>query len=440
MSSPKHPDHANEIEMKIQLSKFGNRICERTGILKLMDDLGSAMSGENGLLMLGGGNPAAIPKVQSVWRERMDEILADGTCFDNVLANYDLPKGRPAFIHALVDFLNRHYDWKITERNIAITNGSQNAFFCLFNMIAGEFEDDSRKHILLPLCPEYIGYADQGLDAAFFRTTEPSIEKLANHRFKYHIDFDRLTIDADTAAICVSRPTNPSANVLTNQEITRLSDLAKANDCFLMIDNAYGAPFPGIVFDEDFIPFYDDHVIVSLSLSKLGLPGTRTGIVIANESVIDAVSAANAVVSLANGNLGQEIVTPLLVDDRILDLSRNVIRPFYERKSRRAMTLLDGFLDDALPYYIHVSEGAMFLWLWCENLPIPSSELYERLKTRGVIVVPGHYFFFGSTGTDDRESKHRNECIRINHSRPDANVSDGLKIIAEEISRVYREL
>lgn len=421
--------------MKCKLSKFGKKLCERTGILELMDDLGVAMSGEEKLLMLGGGNPAAIPEMQSVWRQRMSEILADGHRFDDVLANYDMPKGRPAFIRKLVNFLNRHYDWNITERNVAITNGSQNAFFCLFNMLAGDFDDGSQRHILLPLCPEYIGYADQGLDENCFRSIQPKIEFVGKHRFKYHINFDELTIDDQTAAICVSRPTNPSANVLTNSEIERLSSLARDNDCYLMIDNAYGAPFPGIVF-EDIIPIFDQHVIVSLSLSKLGLPGTRTGIVIANEQVIDAVSAANAVISLANGNLGQEIVTPLLDDDRILSLSRDVIRPFYEQKSNQAMSLLDEFLDDSLPYYIHVSEGAMFLWLWCKGMPITSATLYERLKSRGVIVVPGHYFFFGQqTGSQDH---HQNECIRINHSQPDDVIREGLQIVADEVNRAYR--
>ena len=421
--------------MKLELSKFGKKLCARTGILELMDDLGVAMSGEQEFLMLGGGNPAGVPEVQALWRELVGDLLESGTAFDEVLVNYDMPKGRPGFIRALVDFLNKHYDWGITEKNVAITNGSQNAFFYLFNMLAGEFENGKTKKILLPLCPEYIGYADQGLDRAMFTSRRPKIEVIDKHTFKYHIDFDALEITDDIAAICVSRPTNPSANVLTNEEVERLSDLAKAHGIPLLIDNAYGAPFPGIIF-KDVVPFFDQHLIVSLSLSKLGLPGTRTGIVIANEEVIEALSSINAVVSLANGNLGQELVAPLLKDDRILTLCHDVIRPFYENKAQQAVTWLNEYLDDELPYSIHAAEGAMFLWLWCNDLPITAKELYERLKERGVIIVPGHYFFFGD---DEADWPHRNECIRINHSRPDQMVRDGLRIIAEEVTRAYAE-
>ena len=384
--------------------------------------------------MLGGGNPAAIPEVQQVWRAMVEDMLEDGEAFDAVLANYDMPKGRPAFVRALVDFVNRHYGWNITPKNVAITNGSQNAFYYLFNMLAGAFEDGSHKRILLPLCPEYIGYADQGLDTSMFTARRPKIEFIDEHTFKYHIDFDALEITEDIAAICVSRPTNPSANVLTNEEVERLSELAKAHGIPLIIDNAYGAPFPGIIF-KDVVPFFDQHMIVSLSLSKLGLPGTRTGIVIANEEVVSAISSINAVVSLANGNLGQELVTPLLEDDRMLELSRDVIRPFYERKAQQGVAWLNEFLDHDLPYYIHASEGAMFLWLWCKDLPITAKVLYQRLKERGVIIVPGHYFFFGD---DEGEWAHRDECIRINHSQPDDVVKEGLRIIAEEVSQAYR--
>ena len=73
----------------------------------------------------------------------------------------------------------------------------------------------------------------------------------------------------------------------------------------LIIDGAYGLPFPSILFN-DARPHWNENTILVLSLSKLGLPGVRTGIVVANEEIINAFSNANTVVSLANGNLGQD--------------------------------------------------------------------------------------------------------------------------------------
>ena len=176
-----------------------------------------------------------------------------------------------------------------------------------------------RKTILLPLVPEYIGYMNQGLAPGLLRAVEPRIEFLPGHRFKYHVDFDRLAVSEDVAALCVSRPTNPSGNVLTNEEVHRLAALPEQSSVPLIIDNAYGVPFPGILF-RDADPIWDENIILTLSLSKLGLPNTRTGIVVARPEIIRAVASMTAIVGLANCSIGQAIVLPLVKSGEILRL------------------------------------------------------------------------------------------------------------------------
>jgi len=415
-----------------QLSTFGRRMASRSGIMELMDDLGKAMAGGDDMLMLGGGNPAGIPEMQAIWREELEGLVNDGARLDTVLCHYDVPQGNPRFLKAVAKLFRDEYGWEIGPQNVAVTNSSQNAFFMLLNMLGGVHDDGSRKQILLPLMPEYIGYADQGLGDDHFRGCQPVIEEIGPHEFKYHVDFDNLEVGEDVGAICVSRPTNPTGNVLSDEEIQRLSAMAKAAGVPLVIDNAYGLPFPGIMFAEA-KPFWDEHIILSLSLSKLGLPGTRTGIIIANEGVISALAAANAIISLATGNMGQALVTKCVEDGRILDFSSQIVRPFYEERLRLAQGWVTEFFDDALPWRLHRCEGAMFLWLWCRDMPIGSREFYERLKAQGVLVVPGCYFFYGV----DEEWQHRDECIRINYSQPDHVVKEGLRIIGEEMRKAY---
>jgi hypothetical protein len=53
----------------------------------------------------------------------------------------------------------------------------------------------------------------------------------------------------------------------------RLAALAATRHVPLIIDNAYGAPCPDILFVPA-RPFWAEHVILTMSLSKLGLPGT----------------------------------------------------------------------------------------------------------------------------------------------------------------------
>ncbi len=424
---------------RFPLSLFGTKLSARSGILELMDDLGEAMTSRPDMIMMGGGNPAHIPAVQEIWRARLREMLGrDSTAeFDRMLSNYDPPQGNPGFLSALADFLNATCGWNLTAKNIAITSGGQSAFFFLFNTLAGEFGDSQRRRILLPLVPEYIGYANQGIGGEVFRSRRPLIEEIDDHVFKYHVDFENLPVDSDTAAICVSRPTNPSGNVLTDAEIARLAALAEQRGLPLIIDNAYGAPFPGAIFGEA-TPLWNENIILTLSLSKLGLPGTRTGIVVAHEDIVSALASMTAIAGLSNNNIGQTLVRPMLENGELLRVSRELIRPFYRERSERTQEMIHEAMGAAgIPYRFHRSEGAFFIWLSFPGLPIPTRELYERLKARSVLVVPGEYFFFGLDEGDAEDWPHQRECLRMTYSMPEETVRRGIAIIADEVRAIY---
>ena len=413
----------------MEVSRFGRKIAQTSGIGRLMEDLGIAYSQGRNILMLGGGNPAHIPNVQQCFRSSMERLLRNGDEFERAIGNYDPPGGNREFIEAVSTLLRSELGWDIGPENIALTNGSQTAFFILFNIFAGAFEGRAGRKILFPLAPEYIGYCDVGIEDDLFVANKPQIEHLDDHVFKYHVDFDKIDITDEIGAICVSRPTNPTGNVLTDAEIERLNELACANDIPLIIDNAYGMPFPNIIFTEA-KAIWNEHTIFCMSLSKLGLPALRTGIVIANEEVITMVSRMNAVMSLAPGSMGAAIVTDLVRTGEIINLSRNVITPYYQQKARATLELVYKELDGT-DFHVHKPEGAFFLWLWFPNLPITNSELYERLKARGVLIVPGHYFFPGLK----EDWRHKNECIRVNYSQDIKTVAAGIKIIADEVKR-----
>jgi valine--pyruvate aminotransferase len=281
------------------------------------------------------------------------------------------------------------------------------------------------------MAPEYIGYADLGIGHGLFVTTRPEIELLDGGLFKYHIDFDKLAIDDDIGVICISRPTNPTGNVVTDAELARLMDLAAGRRIPLIVDSAYGLPFPGMIYTEA-KPVWNDNLVVCLSLSKLGLPAVRTGIVIARQEIVQALTGMNAIMSLSPTSFGAILAGKLVADQEIISLGRDLIQPFYRAKMEKAVAVVrEQFAG--IPCRIHKPEGAMFLWLWFKDLPITSLELYRRLKEHGVLVVSGHYFFPG-LGDDWR---HKDECIRVTYSQGDEDVRRGLEIIAGVVRRIY---
>ncbi|EAS74405.1 valine--pyruvate transaminase [Vibrio alginolyticus] len=415
----------------MQFSKFGEKFNQYSGITQLMDDLNDGLR-TPGAIMLGGGNPAAIPAMLDYFHQASEEMLASGELVA-ALANYDGPQGKDAFVKALAQLFRETYGWDISEKNISLTNGSQSGFFYLFNLLAGKQPDGSHKKVLLPIAPEYIGYGDAGIDEDIFISYHPEIELLDNGLFKYHVDFEQLTVDDSVAAICASRPTNPTGNVLTDEEVRKLDKLARENNIPLIIDNAYGLPFPNIIF-EDVEPFWNENTILCMSLSKLGLPGGRCGIVIASEEITQALTNMNGIISLAPGSVGPALANHIIGKGDLLKLSSEVIKPFYKQKSQRAVELLQQAITDER-FRIHKPEGAIFLWLWFDELPITTMELYQRLKARGVLIVPGEYFFIGQQDEWD----HAHQCLRMNYVQDDEMMQKGIAIIAEEVEKAYRE-
>lgn len=415
----------------MKLSQFGTKFCAPTGIVELMDDLGTALNENPDMIFMGGGNPGRIPEAEAIFKARLETVLADPAQLHSLMGIYQSPQGDKVFREQIAGLLKKEFGWDLSERNIAISNGSQSAFFILYNMLAGAMPDGSSRSIHLPLAPEYIGYGDIGLTRDFFTATRPEIELMDNNLFKYHVDFSKLEVTEQTGALCVSRPTNPTGNVLTDREIEHLDEIALAADIPLIIDGAYGLPFPGIIFN-DAKPHWNDNTILVLSLSKLGLPGVRTGIIVAREDIVQGYSNANTVVNLACGNLGPTIARELFSSGEILTLSNNLVKPFYKQRAQQAVDWFRAELG-SLPYRIHSPEGAIFLWLWFEGLPITSQELYQRLKERGVLVVPGHNFFPGM----DASWQHQQECIRVSYAQDGNTVKQGIEIIAEEVAKTY---
>lgn len=430
----------------MKLSNFGQKFTQLNGITQLMEDLGTANNSNNpNLVMLGGGNPALIPEANERFVNELQRLI-DTHEVDQMLGLYDGPKGNTEFCQALAEKLNNEYRWELDADNIAISNGSQANFFALFNLFAGQMPDGTHRKIIFPLAPEYVGYADQGLSEDMFISIKPDIELLDNEngskQFKYLIDIDTLKTtlanDNTIGAICVSRPTNPTGNVITDDELQQLNELASHYDIPLIIDNAYGHPFPGCIYTPATLT-WNTNIILCMSLSKLGLPGLRTGIVIADHSVTQALGRINGSMILAPNSVGPALMTGLIKEKQLLKLCRNVIEPYYRQKAQTAVTLFDEtFTDcfDEMPVYLHKLEGAFFMWLWFKDAPFTSEMLYQRLKDEAVYVIPGHNFFININD----EWPHKHHCIRINYAKDEATLRKGLQAVKRIALNANKEL
>ena len=56
------------------------------------------------------------------------------------------------------------------------------------------------------------------------------------------------------------------------------------------------------------------------------------------------------------------------------------------------------------------------------------------MKSRNVIVPPGEAFFFGL----EEDWPHSRECLRLNYSGGEELFARGMRILGEELRKIYR--
>ena len=422
--------------MTWQYSTFGENLTAKSGIVELMEDLGEALNVNPDLLFLGGGNPARIPEFQAIISERIKAIANDPEQLHQLVGTYQSPQGDEVLLKQFAQWLNQKLGWNISHRNISIANGSQSAFFLITNILSGVNDQGEMRKIYLPLLPEYLGYADQGALKDHFIGRLPEVKLLSEQRFKYAIDFDNFELPKNTGGVYISCPTNPSGNVVTASELERLEGYTREAGVPLVIDCAYGAPIPDVIYESSQVEWNENRILV-MSLSKLGLPNVRTGIVIAEEGFIERFVSANTLMSLANGGLGPALLSSLLDGDFISTVTQSIIKPFYLKQRDFMLESLFKYLPEG-SFRVHEAQGAFFVWVWFENLAITSTELYQRLKARNVLIMDGAPFFFGVEdnvlASNSEFAKHTKECIRLSYCQSFDVIDAAVKIIAEEIS------
>ncbi|MEB3182345.1 MAG: valine--pyruvate transaminase, partial [Nostocaceae cyanobacterium] len=396
--------------MNPALTQIGAQMSNLTGVRAIMKDIIETLRAGAGqeYINLSAGNPLILPEVEQLWRDCTAQLLASSD-YGEVVCRYGSSQGYAPFIEAIVNDFNRRYGLNLSDRNVLVTPGSQTLYFYAANAFGGYTPNGELKQIVLPLSPDYTGYGGVTLTANALYAYKPTLDiDAAGHKFKYRPDFSQLTITEETGCVIFSRPCNPTGNVLTDEEVKKIAALAAPYNVPVFIDSAYAPPFPALNFTA-MTPTFGDNILHCMSLSKAGLPGERIGVAIGDEELIQVLECFQTNMCIHPSRYGQAIAARAINSGALAEIAETVIRPFYQNK----FTILEDSLNQAmpkdLPWFLHRGEGAIFAWLWLQDLPISDWEFYQELKQVGVIVVPGSTFFPGLQA----EWQHKQECIRI---------------------------
>lgn len=421
--------------MPLTLSQIGNQMSALTGVRAIMKDIIETLRANpnEAFINLSAGNPVILPEVEQLWRDCTAQLL-ESPDYGEVVCRYGTSQGYQPLVEAIQKDFNQRYGLTLSDRQILITPGSQALYFLAANAFGGITETGQLKNIVLPLSPDYTGYGGICLTPEALKAYQPTLEiDETAHRFKYRPDFDQLHFDENTGCIIFSRPCNPTGNVLSEAEVQQIADLATPFDIPVLIDSAYGPPYPSLNYT-DIAPILGNNVVHCMSLSKAGLPGERVGIAIGDERIIQTLEAFQTNVCIHSGRYGQAIAAQAIQSGALADISVQVIRPYYQAKLALLQSVLDQQMPSTLPWFLHLGEGAIFAWLWLNELPISDWQLYQQLKQVGVIVVPGHSFFPGLS----QDWPHKHQCLRISLTATDEEITIAMQRLVQVIEKVYQ--
>ncbi len=420
--------------MNLALSQIGDRMSNLSGVRAIMKDIQETLSASKGkeFINMSAGNPVILPEIEQMWRDYTHELLASAD-YGEVVCRYGSSQGYQPLIEAVVNDFNHRYQLDLTARNVLITPGSQSLYFYAMNAFGGTTAA-GMKQVVLPLSPDYTGYGGMAIAPESVVAYKPTLDlDAAHHRFKYRPDFSQLQIDESTGCVLFSRPCNPTGNVLTDDEVHKIAALAASYDVPVLIDSAYAPPFPALNFTE-MTPVFGENILHCMSLSKAGLPGERIGIAVGSEKLVSALESFQTNLCIHSSRYGQAIAAKAIASGRLADLAISVIRPYYQQKFTVLEAGLTKFMPQSLPWYLHRGEGAIFAWMWFQDLPGTDWALYQALKQVGIIVVPGNSFFPGLHA----DWAHKQQCIRISLTASDAEIILAMERLAAVVTAIYQ--
>lgn len=266
-----------------------------------------------------------------------------------------------------------------TADNIFITTGAIEANFLLFNVLLNPGDHVVAVH---PAYQQlYSVPRGIGCDVALWRLTPET-------GFKFDLDALEEMVRPETRMIVLNTPHNPTGAALSDDELQRIYELAAANDCWLLCDEAYrwlelpgGEPLaaPGRELGE--------RAISTGTFSKpFGLPGLRIGWLVAPEEIVQRCWEMRDYITLSPGKLNDGLALHAFRHrEQIFNRNRGIIEQNLET--------IESWLGRNEPFVSWTRPHGGLLALLEYKLEIPSQSLANRLAEEySVMLAPGAAF------------------------------------------------
>ena len=204
-------------------------------------------------------------------KEAACKALEDGfTHYTHSLGLYELRE-------AICEHYQKHYQVSVDPGQVIVTSGSSPAIFLVFSALLEKQDEVIISDPHYACYPNFIRFVDGKL------ITIPVYEE---DGFQFRPEVIRQKITAQTRAVFINSPSNPTGNLLSADRMRQIAALTKCEQCpYIVSDEIYH----GLVYEgkAHSILEFSDHAFVLNGFSKqFAMTGLRLGYVIAPKAFI----------------------------------------------------------------------------------------------------------------------------------------------------------
>ena len=322
------------------------------------------------------GNPN-VPAPAEVKKAVFEELEKEDPV---VLHGYMNNSGYEDVRAAIADSINRRFQTSFGEQNIIMTVGAAGGLNVILKTLLNPGDEVI---VIAPYFGEYNSYVSN-YDGKIV-VVSPNTEN-----FQPNLEELEQKITANTKAVIINSPNNPTGVVYSEDTIRKMADILRGKekelgtDIYLISDE----PYRELVYDGIEVPYltkYYENAIIGYSYSKsLSLPGERIGYLVIPDEVSDAVDVI-AAANVATRILGYVNAPSLMQKVVAKCLDAKVDVPFYNR-NREA--LYNGLKE--LGFECIKPEGAFYLFV---KSPVEDEKVFcAAAKKYNILIVPGSSF------------------------------------------------
>ena len=335
----------------------------------------AAIVGEENIFDFSLGNPS-IPAPAAV-NETIRQLLTDTDSL--ALHGYTSAVGDFATRQAIAEDLNARYAANAAPEDFFIGCGAAPELCAVLKALAvpgGEIL------AIAPYFPEYKPFSENA--GLIFKVVPPDVPD-------FQINFEALeaALTANTQALILNSPNNPSGVVYSEETLKKLGDLLTRKSAqyghpiYIISDEPYRELTYGVT--APWVPHFYPNTVICYSYSKsLSLPGERIGYVYVPDQAADskALYAAIAGAARACGH----VCAPSLWQKVIARCAK--LRPDLDAYDKNRKALYEGLT--AAGYEMAKPDGAFYLFI---KAPGGDAVAFsEKAKSKDLLVVPGDGF------------------------------------------------